>query len=132
MVSLAGIDEPMPKGHQQPGRMHQEQEKDKYRTRSLKITRTMLQEMGYTEGCEGCRYAQTGMEENRSHSEKCRKRIEEQLRKTEDGMRKLKEQESRRKAAEERKESDRAAVSGCTKGNEEKQGRHWHDDRSHG
>ena len=60
------------------------------------------------------------MEENRSHSEKCRKRIEEQLRKTEDGMRKLKEQESRRKAAEERKESDRAAVSGCTKGNEEK------------
>ena len=38
------------------------------------------------------------------------------MRKIEEGIRKLKDQENKRKAADERKESDRAAISGYTKG----------------
>ena len=44
-------------------------EKEEVRTRRLKIRRTLLEDIGYTEGCEGCRYARAGMEANRNHSE---------------------------------------------------------------
>ena len=55
--------------------------------RRMKITKKVLEKTGFTEGCEGCRYMQAGMDEQREHSEVCRKRIEEEIGKTEDGQR---------------------------------------------
>lgn len=44
--------------------------------RRLKITQKMLERYGYSEGCEGCRYKETGLREQRPHSEACRRRVE--------------------------------------------------------
>ena len=72
--------------------------------RRMKITRKVLERTGFIEGCEGCRYMQAGMDEQREHSEKCRQRIEEELAKTEEGQRRIKAQESRTQARKEKEE----------------------------
>ena len=64
----------------------------KKQVRIMKITRKILEKVGFTEECEGCRYMQAGMEEQREHSEKCRQRIEKELVKTEEGQRKIRAQ----------------------------------------
>ena len=46
--------------------------------RRMKITESMLQKYGYTEGCEGCRAKAAGMTQ-KPHGEACRKRIEQAL-----------------------------------------------------
>ena len=47
-------------------------------TRRMKITESMLQKFGYTEGCEGCRAKAASMTQ-KPHGEACRKRIEQAL-----------------------------------------------------
>ncbi len=74
----------------------------------MKITRKMLERIGYTEDCEGCRYMQAGMDESRPHTERCRKRIEEEMKKIQDGQMRLKEQEHRRTAKEKKDEAKEA------------------------
>ena len=39
----------------------------------------MLNKYGYTEGCEGCRFKQAGLDNGRAHSVACRKRLVEAL-----------------------------------------------------
>ena len=67
----------------------------------MNITINVLENTGFIEGCEGCRYMQAGMDEQREHSEKCRQRIEEELAKTEEGQRIINAQENRKQAREE-------------------------------
>ena len=55
--------------------------------RRMKITARMLAKYGFTEGCEGCRYKQAGLDESRNHSEACRTRIEEAMEEDEEGKR---------------------------------------------
>ena len=46
--------------------------------RRMKITESMLQKYGHTEGCEGCRANAAGMTQ-KPHGEACRKRTEQDL-----------------------------------------------------
>ena len=39
----------------------------------------MLNKHGCTEGCEGCRFKQAGLDATRAHSEACRRRLAEAL-----------------------------------------------------
>ena len=41
--------------------------------RRFRITIPMLNKYGYTEGCEGCRFKQAGLDNGRVHAEACRK-----------------------------------------------------------
>ena len=75
--------------------------------RRLRITKPTLERYGYTEKCEGCRYMQAGMDDQRPHTEQCRQRIEEEMKKTQDGQMRLKEQEHRRNAKKKREEEER-------------------------
>ena len=75
--------------------------------RRMKITKKVLEKTGFTEGCEGCRYMQAGMDEQREHSEKCRQRIEEELAKTEEGQRRIKAQESRNRREKRRRKEEK-------------------------
>ena len=63
--------------------------------RRMKITSCMLEQFGYTEGCDGCRYKQAGFEESRNHSEQCRTRIEDAMTATEEGRRAKQRQDER-------------------------------------
>ena len=63
--------------------------------RRMKLTTRILQQYGYTEGCDGCRHRQAGLEESRNHSEECRKRIEEAMEGDESGRQALAEQHDR-------------------------------------
>ena len=47
--------------------------------RRFRITIPMLNKYGYTEGCEGCRFKQAGLDNGRAHSVACRKRLVEAL-----------------------------------------------------
>ena len=50
--------------------------RDESRPRRMKLTAKIFTKHGYTEGCEGCARARTGVMEGRPHSEECRRRIE--------------------------------------------------------
>ena len=54
--------------------------------RRMKISGKLLKKYGYTAGCDGCRYKEAGMEEQRAHSEACRDRIWEALEKDDEGL----------------------------------------------
>ena len=71
-------------------------DKKEVNMRRFRITIPMLNKHGYTEGCEGCRFKQAGLDATRAHSEACRKRLAEALG-TEDGAI---ERENERLAAE--------------------------------
>ena len=43
--------------------------------RRFRITIPMLNKHGCTEGCEGCRFKQAGLDATRAHSEACRNRL---------------------------------------------------------
>ena len=78
--------------------------------RRMKITSRMLEQYGFTEGCEGCRFKQAGLEESRNHSEVCRKRVEEAIEATEEGKRAKARQDERVNSwiAERMEEADRS------------------------
>ena len=60
---------------------------------------------------------QAGMDEQREHREKCRRRIEEELAKTDEGQRRIGAQESRRQAREEKEaEESRGLATGTPRG----------------
>ena len=63
--------------------------------RRMRITQEHLEEYGYTEGCDGCRFKRAGLSGGRAHSERCRKRIMAELEKTDVG-RKAREREDQR------------------------------------
>ena len=70
----------------------EEEDGEKTRTREeeirrMRITQAHLDEYGYTDGCDGCRFKRAGLAGGRAHSERCRKRIMEELEKTEAGRR---------------------------------------------
>ena len=74
--------------------------------RRMKITATMLEKYGRTEGCEGCKSKAAGLNQ-RPHSEACRSRIEEALEADDEGQvlrRKAVERENQRLAEEMEKE----------------------------
>ena len=55
--------------------------------RRMKITADMLTKHGYTERCEGCRHARSGMKVGaRVHSEACRKILMEAISQEEEGF----------------------------------------------
>lgn len=78
----------------EPADEAQEARKDKS-TRRMRITNEMLQEFGYTDGCEGCRRKKAKMTEQRPHSEMCRKLLWERMGQTEEGRRKRDEEEEK-------------------------------------
>ena len=63
--------------------------------RRMRITGVMLQNYGYTEGCDGCRYKRAGMREARPHTEVCRRRIGEAMMGDETDRRKKDEDDER-------------------------------------
>ena len=100
--------------------------------RRMRITAAILEQYGFTEDCEGCRYRRAGLWESRPHSETCRSRIEQAMNQNDEGRRVLEEQRQRinrrmaeqvEEAAEEpaiqepRKDPERAqnAETGCSK-----------------
>ena len=66
----AHVDEAIPN---QPARQEQG-------PRRMRIMPYMLEKYGFTEGCEGCRHKQAGLQGARDHSETCRVRIMEAIR----------------------------------------------------
>jgi hypothetical protein len=65
------------------------------RARRMKITEKILQDYGFTEGCEGCRFKQAGLGDGREHSEACRVRLQEAMQESEEGRRKLRKEAER-------------------------------------
>ena len=63
--------------------------------RRMKITKKVLEDHGYIEECEGCRYQRAGLREQRVHSEECRDRLMKELGETEDGRQRLVNQNER-------------------------------------
>ena len=63
--------------------------------RRVYITAKDFEEHGHTEGCKGCKWAQTKMAGNRPHSEECRARMEAAMKQTEDGKGRLKRAQDR-------------------------------------
>ena len=63
--------------------------------RRMKITKKMLDTDGHSEECEGCRYQQAGMSEQRIHSEECRARMESCAAEDEEGREKVDNQNER-------------------------------------
>ena len=63
--------------------------------RRLRITPDMLKKHGYTQGCEGCKHKQAGMSTTRPHTEKCRRRLVEELAKTVEGQRMIEREDER-------------------------------------
>ena len=62
----------------------------------MKITAEMLRQHGYTEGCEGCKFKQTGVTTGgRTHSERCRQRIMEAISQEEQGFDKVRKDQER-------------------------------------
>ena len=61
----------------------------------MRINNQLLGKYGYTEGCEGCRFKQSGFNETRGHSEACRSRILEAMDQDEEGRRHKDRQEER-------------------------------------
>ena len=59
--------------------------------RRMRITKSMLEKYGHTDGCEGCRFQRSGVRDSqgqgRGHSERCRKRIMERMDQDEEGRR---------------------------------------------
>ena len=51
-------------------------------TRRFRITPTMLEEHGYTDGCDGCQRKRAGLRGHAAHSEVCRQRVAEALKQT--------------------------------------------------
>ena len=77
--------------------------------RTMRSTDAMLEEHGYSENCEGCRFKQAGLKESRAHTEACRRRIEEAVAQTEDGqkLRDRADQRINQRMAEEVERMDR-------------------------
>ena len=77
----------------------------KTEVRRMKITAEMLRKHGYTEGCEGCKFKETGVKVGaRTHSERCRKRIMEAISQEEEGFERIRRDQERmdwRKKAQE-------------------------------
>ena len=63
--------------------------------RRMRITEALLQQHGYTAGCEGCRFRRAGLGETRPHTEVCRSRLEAAMARDEAGRRALEEQRQR-------------------------------------
>ena len=63
--------------------------------RRMRITPEMLIKYGYMEGCPACDLRRAGLNEPRSHSERCRQRIMEELEKDEGGKRRLQKEKVR-------------------------------------
>ena len=72
-----------------------EEDEDKRQIRRMKITGTILQKYGYTDGCEGCKWKKAGMREARPHSEKCRIRVEKAMDEDEEDKKKRQDVEDR-------------------------------------
>ena len=78
--------------------------------RRMRITPKMLDKHGYTVGCEGCRFKQSGLSESRGHTEECRARIWEALAQDEDGQRQRQRQEERFARSKGAQEEDEQAA----------------------
>ena len=50
---------------------------------------------GYTEGCRGCGFLQTGIGQRQNHSDQCRDRLEAELAKSEEGQARLEKSKDR-------------------------------------
>ena len=57
--------------------------------RRTRLSPQDFDDFGYTEGCKGCGYLQTGIGQRQNHSEQCRDRIEAELAKTDEGKARL-------------------------------------------
>ena len=64
-------------------------------TRRTPITHKEVEKYGPTAGCSGCEPKLRGGITRRGHSEKCRKRMEEEMRKDENDRRKLEKTDER-------------------------------------
>ena len=60
-----------------------------YIPRRTRLTPQDFVEYGYTDGCRGCQWFQTGIGGRQNHSSDCRQRIEAELEKTEEGQERL-------------------------------------------
>ena len=80
--------------------------------RRMRITETLLQQYGYTVGCEGCRFRRAGLGETRPHTEECRTRVEAALAANEAGRAALEAQRLRleRRRAERAEETQKEPV----------------------
>ena len=47
--------------------------------RKMKITQRLIDKYGMTEGCQGCAYKGSGLDDHRGHSQRCRERIEKAI-----------------------------------------------------
>eukprot|EP00973_Karenia_brevis_P056195 7815668-Karenia_brevis.AAC.1 len=65
----------------------------RFAPRRMKITKSMLKDVGYTDDCEGCDAQKAGLAVPKNHTEQCRRRVEKEMEKTEAGMRKRREEE---------------------------------------
>jgi len=67
--------------------------------RRFRINPEMLKKHGYTVGCEGCKFQQSGLKDafgrGRPHKEECRKRLMEELSKSKEGKAFLEREEER-------------------------------------
>ena len=60
-----------------------------YVPRRARLIPNDFEEHGYTAGCRGCEYLQTGLGGRQGHNDQCRARIEDQLEQTDEGQARL-------------------------------------------
>ena len=65
------------------------------KVRRVQISKDMLRDYGYTEGCDGCRHQSAGLEGHRGHNEECRARTSKEIIGSEEGRKKKEAQVER-------------------------------------